>query len=299
MIPYNGPMDAKEWELRGLPADLYESYLSWLLERDASSFFKCLAARDYEKARKREPKPGYSELQWRMIRVFFDTDMPRWCAGSWAMAKMWVQLSRQPFFELAIRSVQTGVAPRHAEWVDALHSMHDDPESAGPFVSLFAWSIPSHEVLTVLSSYPSIHDAFAATGWWAFLLASYKRVRPRQRLVTAADGYAEPHKLTGVRFGQWYPVKYSPASRRPMMSALTLAGWPDFMSESDLQLYRNIAPGRHIAYIGEGDGGAMGSPAGHKFLRENFDFVQSLEVPQWGGYRDRLDIYRRRAGRYE
>jgi len=295
MQPADLPMTPNEWLLRGLHHDLYEAYAAWLLERATTPFMRAVMARDWEEAEKRcEVKLG--ELDWRALKIFIESDMPRWCSGTWRIVKMWMHQSRLPHYQLAIDSLITGRAAPLAQWNEALRGMpYADRD---PFVRIFGWAIPCHEVLTVLSAYPTIHDAFAGTGWFAFLLARYKNVRPKQQLVIATDGYADQHKHNGMAFGRWFPVRKLSAQMagKRISATLTLAAWPDDNSPSDEQLYRAIHHGKFVAYIGENTPppqGAMGSERGFEVLRKGFDVVQQLQVPNWGGFTDQLTIYRR------
>jgi len=69
--------------------------------------------------------------------------------------------------------------------------------------------------------------------------------------------------------------------------------WPPY--DTPMGLGHLVAhAGNWFIYVGEGSGGCTGDDAFHEYLREHFECVERVEIPQWDGIYDDLSIWARR-----
>jgi hypothetical protein len=154
-------------------------------------------------------------------------------------------------------------------------------------IARFAWAIPCEKALLTIEDYAPIIEIGAGSGYWAFLL--------RQMGV---DVVAYDHKPGGNR-GAWHTHRWSPVlvgsagkARLHPDRALFLC-WPPYKSSfayDALCLYQ----GRTILYVGEGRGGCTADDAFHGELAKNWDEVETVDLPQWPGVHDYLNVWRKK-----
>ena len=68
--------------------------------------------------------------------------------------------------------------------------------------------------------------------------------------------------------------------------------WPPYwspMAEHALRLHR----GDHVVYIGDGEGGCTATDAFHEQLAARYEQVGRIQLPQWPGLHDDLEIWER------
>lgn len=53
--------------------------------------------------------------------------------------------------------------------------------------------------------------------------------------------------------------------------------------------------GRSLVYVGEWRGGCTGDDAFHDYLDENFEIIEEVLSPRWGGINDTRMVFRRKA----
>jgi len=161
--------------------------------------------------------------------------------------------------------------------------------------SLFAWAIPNDEAIERLVRHAPLIECGAGTGYWAALL------RARGADVIACDaappgGVAKnAHHRDGAR--TWTDVECAAsveAARRHRGRTLILC-WPPYEDDSASYAVLRAYRGETVVYVGEPDDGATGSVRFHRELALNWSPVESLDLPNWPGLRDRIVVYRRNA----
>lgn len=153
------------------------------------------------------------------------------------------------------------------------------------YVVRYAWAIPNDAALEVLARLAPIVEVGAGGGYWAGML------RARGVDVLAYD--RRPASLP------WADRAWSTVERDGEGVAGEHPGrtlflcWPPLgepMAANALRAYR----GRHVVYVGEGPGGCTADDSFHDLLCQHFELVEEVDIPQWPGIHDCLEVWRRR-----
>lgn len=164
----------------------------------------------------------------------------------------------------------------------------DDRRARLALVQQYAWAIPTEEAIQLCVSLSPIVEVGAGTGYWASLIAAaggaihaYDIAPPtiRSNRYKHSNLY---HPVMPVEWLRW---------DRTYRSALMLC-WPpyeDSMAYSALRAFR----GNRLIYIGEGKWGCTGNDAFHEELEANWTHTISVDLPQWCGLNDRLQVWER------
>lgn len=169
-------------------------------------------------------------------------------------------------------------------------------------VRQYSWAIPSHEAIKwIVDRTKSIVEIGAGRGYWASLLhqagaevfaydtaVSKSRMgkngwhNPRSRF--APDYLSSPESESGTLF---YPVKRGgPIRVTDHPDSTLMLCWPPHSSRMARQCLK-FYQGNRLIYIGEWDGCCADS----KFFQQleaEWKEVDSCEIPQWPGIRDRI-----------
>jgi hypothetical protein len=129
------------------------------------------------------------------------------------------------------------------------------------------------------------------TGYWAWLL------RKRGADVLAYDELP-PGPNSGNHYHEenpcWIQVQRGkPNALKEHADRALMLCWPPYnepMAWQSLCKYR----GRHVVFIGEGQGGCTGDERFFKKLDREFREVAEVEIPQYEGLHDYLTIYERK-----
>ena len=153
-------------------------------------------------------------------------------------------------------------------------------------VAKYAWAIPSDAAIELLLRYSPLVEMGAGTGYWAGL------VRSGGGDIVAYDRYPPPDPRNRWHAGQppWSEVRPGGVKRLRLHPDRTLfLCWPpddEPMGLESLAAY----PGRTVVFVGEtGPGGDLAEEL------DRWDLVETLDLPQWEGIRDRLFVLRRRS----
>ena len=201
-------------------------------------------------------------------------------------------------------------ADRSNEYLKAIAEKKDsgffDSDFVNPYkareelTQQFAWAIPTREAIAEIvircNQYKVQHivSVGAGTGYWESLIAKdwgELRVHAYDTSPPSEEG-ENPyrHKV------QHYPVKQGgpeKAAEHWDTSALFLC-WPPYddpMAEEALEAFT----GKVVIYIGEGWGGCNGTDKFFSALREGWEEVSDVSLPQWYGIHDYMTIYRRKG----
>jgi hypothetical protein len=158
-------------------------------------------------------------------------------------------------------------------------------------VAKYAWGIPSTAAIELLVRYSPLVEMGAGTGYWAWL------VRQAGGDIVAFDRYPPPDPRNPWHAGerQWTEVRPGGARRLAHHPNRTMfLCWPpedEPMGIDSLRAYR----GDTVIYVGEPRPEAAASAG---LLREldRWEIVETLDVPQWEGIRDRVFVLRRALG---
>lgn len=157
-------------------------------------------------------------------------------------------------------------------WTSLRHKARD-------FATLFfSWAVPNAKAINAIAELESIVEVGSGRGYWAWLL------RQKGVDVTCFD----PHPYAW----QWTPTVRRLPARWRSANALMFC-WPsygDLWSGRLLSQYK----GENVIYVGEGDGGCTGNARFHRLLRERYEEVEYVNIPQWFYLHDVLTIWKRK-----
>ena len=156
------------------------------------------------------------------------------------------------------------------------------------YVHKYGPAIPSRDALAAIAGLGRPVLQFNSRGnYWGQLL--------REQGVSIIAFDREPNPLRNLDIGrQWAPVRKGRSNlafRYPDRALLLI--WPPYDSSMALTALRGYR-GDHVIYVGEGYGDPAYGGGFHKLLATEWDLVETVEIPRWDGYEDRLTIHSRR-----
>ena len=162
----------------------------------------------------------------------------------------------------------------------------------------YSYAIPNDEAINVIAQLSPIVEVGAGTGYWASMISKCGGT------ITAYDccgenGYVKPDDI-----GKYYPVeRWNPDFRtnwdgqnfsdylKPDHSLFIC--WPPIkhpMADDYLEAYE----GNTFIFVGEGPGGCTGDNQFHERLKDDWDLVRTVSIPQFPSIHDFLAVYSRR-----
>ena len=154
-------------------------------------------------------------------------------------------------------------------------------------VARYAWAIPSQEAIDLLARHSPLIEVGAGTGYWAWL------VRQAGADILAFDRFPPPDPRNRWHAGvePWSAVEPGGpdvASAHPDRTLFLC--WPpedEPFGEEALAAYR----GETVVFIGEPGRPGELTPLLQELDR--WDLLETADLPQWEGVRDRLFVLRR------
>lgn len=148
------------------------------------------------------------------------------------------------------------------------------------YVFKYAWAIPNEPALVALAALSPLCEIGAGNGYWAALL------RARGATIYPYDnGSWTEHR------NPWTEVRAGTAAAILEHQDCTLfLCWPPYadpLATDALTLYT----GHTVAYIGEGSWGCTANDEFHECLGKQWTLKTSVQIPQWYGIHDRLEIW--------
>jgi hypothetical protein len=147
------------------------------------------------------------------------------------------------------------------------------------------------EVAVALAKYSPLLEVGAGTGYLTKLLLD------EGCDAVATDRY--PPRLGRNPYG--LEKEHVPVKGYPAVSAVSIypgrsviMSWPPMSGFWSANVASMLAPGLHLIYIGEGEGGCTGTHAMFKVLETEYDFVEFVPMEQWHGLHDSCHVYRRK-----
>jgi hypothetical protein len=154
----------------------------------------------------------------------------------------------------------------------------------------YAWAIPDSRALECIARYSPIVEIGAGTGYWASLLRllgadviAYDQSPPPSPDHASWD---ERSTFTEVLQGTEDCVAQHP--ERTLFLCWPPAG--DEMASRAL----GMTKAQHFIYVGWHDDDVTGDDAFHQLLKEQWQLVDEVTIPQWPEMKDKLFVYRRR-----
>lgn len=151
------------------------------------------------------------------------------------------------------------------------------------FVSRFGFAVPTRYAIDAIARYQPILEVGAGSGYWA-----YELKKAGADIVATDPGrgprwdptWMKVYKLIGTAAIGRFP-------RRALLIVWPSQGvpWP----VHNLRAFR----GGTVIYVGEGFGGCTASDEFFEHLHYHFALEGTVSIPQFYGYHDRLEIWRR------
>jgi hypothetical protein len=191
----------------------------------------------------------------------------------------------QPLMQLAAQHDAKDILA----WVGAREVLRDLRDM---LVEQYAWAVPNTQALYAIADYGPLVEVGAGTGYWAYLLRLMGVDIVAYDLKPRADGETSLADGEPVSFTEVLPGTEEDAVRAHPQRTLLLC-WPPADDPMALRALR-LTAAEHVIYIGWKDDAVTGCPDFHRRLRERWELLRTVEIPQWPEMCDRLFIYRRR-----
>jgi len=158
------------------------------------------------------------------------------------------------------------------------------------YIHKYGFAIPCKEALDTIREYSPILEVGAGTGYWAALLDCD---------IIATDIGRGSETL--IKSKQWFDMG-THFSVKKMSAQTAMKKWPDrtlffcwpsYDEPWPTEALKNLKFGKHVIYIGEGEGGCTADDEFHQELRDKFEEVEDISIPQWRGIHDNLWVYKK------
>lgn len=157
-------------------------------------------------------------------------------------------------------------------------------------IAKFGFAILTAAAIEAIRPYAPIVEVGAGCAYWAYELRK-----------AGVDIVAtEPHpgvkgKYRGAEWAMWteYEQLTGTAAVKKYPGRTLLSVWPDYNKSWAAATLAEFT-GNVVIYVGEGHGGCTGDDSFHDALEENFKLEQNIDIPQFWGIHDRLNVYRRK-----
>jgi len=173
---------------------------------------------------------------------------------------------------------------RHVErdWMSRFIS---DISKRLPLVKRYSWAIPNDESIRRIVACGPVVEVAAGNGYWASL------VRAAGGDIVACD--TEPGSNHWCDGPLYFDVVKADAREFVLQhqDRALMFCWPfmDNVAYVTLQVYT----GSCVVYIGESDGGCCANAAFFELLYREFEEIDDIQIPQFYGLHDRMNVYRR------
>lgn len=170
------------------------------------------------------------------------------------------------------------------EYLDAYKRVNGNYSYRHELIKKYAWAVPNQEALDTLALYQPILEIGAGLGYWAYLMQ-------RRNIIV------KPYDIKPVSYtnGESWTIVFK--MRDDIFDdtenwTLFLC-WPPY---EEAMAYNMISKykGKHVIYIGEGDGGCTADEKFHDYLYENFILTTTIQLPQWFGMHDIMEVWDRK-----
>lgn len=152
-------------------------------------------------------------------------------------------------------------------------------------VTKYSFAIPNAKAIDTICKYSPIVEIGAGTGYWA------KLIKQAGGVIKAYDSF----EWEDIKVGRYFPVLEGSYEKLETVSkdhTLFLC-WSPYAEPLAYNCVKSFK-GKYLIDVGEGIGGCTGDDAYHKYVAENFEEVEEVEIPRWEGIHDRLTVYKRK-----
>jgi len=158
------------------------------------------------------------------------------------------------------------------------------------YIHRYGFAIPCREAIEAIRKYSPILEVGAGTGYWAALLDC--------DIIATDIGRASPELIKQKKWfkpGSHFPVKKMSAEKamKKWPDRNLFFCWPSYDEPWPTEALKNLKFGKYVIYIGESEGGCTADDAFHQELRDKFEEVEDIPIPQWRGMHDNLWVYKK------
>ena len=157
-------------------------------------------------------------------------------------------------------------------------------------VNKYSWAIPNEQALATIAKYAPIIEVGAGTGYWAALL------KARGTDVLAVDatpvesGLNDSYTQATSSFTEIIVSDETIVAKHPNRTLFIC--WPPNESSMPCNALGHYT-GKHFIYVAENDGNT--DVPIHVLLEEQWHLIDAVDIPQWHGMHDWLQVYERKG----
>lgn len=163
-------------------------------------------------------------------------------------------------------------------------------------VKLMSWSIMTKEAIDEIIEFSggqTIMDLMAGSGYISYL------IEKSGGSVEAFDLPINAKEDNHYNYDRknWYPIKPKDIQEQEIVPNSTiLLSWIPYQEAIANKTLKDMSPGQKLVLIGEQKYGCTATDCFFDILEEEFDHVKTIEIPQWEGLHDYVDLYVKKGG---
>lgn len=168
--------------------------------------------------------------------------------------------------------------------------MLDEIKIRSEYIQRFGFAVLTPATVELLKAYQPLVEIGCGSGYWSYEL------QKAGIDVVATEPY--PEKSGAYRDARWKmftaaEIIHGPAAAKKYPGRTLLMVWPDYEVNWPAETLAGYA-GRHVIYVGEGEGGCTGDDRYHRRLDRDFECLKVQRIPNFFGIHDKLHIYQRK-----
>lgn len=157
----------------------------------------------------------------------------------------------------------------------------------------FSFAIPSSEGIKEIIKYSPLIEIGAGNGYWAYIIHQYGgdiiAFDNNKRNEVWDTEYKEQYYKK-----YWFDVKNGNEKEINNYPKRTLfLSWIEYCSEMGLRCLKKYK-GQYFIHVGEGEGGCCATDSFFEYLEKKWILSKYINIPQWDGIHDYLEIYKRK-----
>ena len=188
---------------------------------------------------------------------------------------------QNPYFEEVAGGITVGA--NRASWDDRAIEVLEQREE---LVQEYAWAIPNEEAIETVAEHAPIVEVGAGAGYWAWCVEQLDvRIVATDPEPPWNDPYTEIITKTATEAIE--------CAREVFVDGYTLfLCWPpyeDSMAADAVEAFQ----GDTLIYVGQGRCGCTGDERLHRLLYEGWELIETVAIPTFLGFNDRLEVWSR------
>lgn len=160
------------------------------------------------------------------------------------------------------------------------------------YIEIFGYSIPNMKALNIIKKIAGtspILETCAGVGFWSALLRLIG-----VNIISTDDNIDNNSFVEILKSDSVDAVEKVNLIMEDTKLKILFTSWPPYNNEQDFWVY-STGNFDILLLINEGAGGCTGSNKGYNYLRDNYDELHDIEIPNWYSYHDSLHIYTKKG----